>query len=112
MTKTSEILKEYDKRIDQYVSAGKEGQELLEKNLRKAKLKFLPLQSRSKDRKSLEKKIQNPKYQCLSDLTDVFGIRIILFQNPDIDKVKDLIRKTFDVDDANSDDKRHKSPSE
>lgn len=64
--------------------------------------------ARTKDRKSLETKLQNrdPPYASLRDITDIAGIRIITYFPDDVDRVGKLIEAEFAVDRVNSVDKR------
>lgn len=66
------------------------------------------IKSRLKKKESLEKKIikKNYKYNCLNDITDLVGIRVIVYFEDEIDLVADLIEKEFDIDFENSIDKR------
>lgn len=66
------------------------------------------MESRIKEEKSLEKKLElkGMKYKTLSDITDIFGARIITFYNDEIDLVASIIEKNFNIDFTNSIDKR------
>ncbi|MDI1321423.1 MAG: hypothetical protein PSV36_01665 [Algoriphagus sp.] len=112
MENTDSILNEYDKRKSDYQSVGEEIKFLLEKALKKSSLKYLPILERLKDRKSLERKIQGKEYQNLLELTDIYGIRVVVFQNKDIDSVTEIIKENFNFDEKNSEDKRLKTPTE
>jgi len=65
---------------------------------------------RTKNKASLENKIlqANDKYNRLSDITDICGIRIITYYEDEIDKISDFIRSHFSIDEENSVDKRKK----
>ncbi len=112
MQERKTILEEFDIRKSEYQKAGGKMSELLEKALKKTTLKFLPISERIKERKSLEKKIQDKKYKALSDLTDIYGIRVIVFQNSDVDKVEKIIKNIFNFDTVNSVDKRIKESND
>lgn len=66
------------------------------------------VKSRLKDTSSLEKKIvkKNYKYNSLSDITDIVGIRVILYFEDEIDQIASVIEREFEVDQENSVDKR------
>lgn len=66
-------------------------------------LNYLSITGRTKDKQSCIGKIKrkaydNPKLQ----MTDISGIRIIVFFESDIERVSQLIRESFRVDEANS----------
>lgn len=62
---------------------------------------------RLKNRKSLGKKIVlKAKYKKIDDITDICGMRIITYFSDDVDKIANFIKEEFEVDEANSVDKR------
>ncbi|MBE9586518.1 (p)ppGpp synthetase [Mucilaginibacter sp. JRF] len=63
---------------------------------------------RIKKSQSLERKIEakGNKYKDISEITDICGIRIITYLDSDVNKVAQIIEKEFEVDYANSVDKR------
>jgi ppGpp synthetase/RelA/SpoT-type nucleotidyltranferase len=66
------------------------------------------LESRIKNEASLIGKLQRKgyKYQTLNDITDIWGLRIIAYYNEDVDRIASIAEKMFDIDWANSVDKR------
>ena len=63
------------------------------------------VESRIKEEKSLAGKLElkGAKYASLSDITDIFGMRIITFYTDDVDKVASAVDRLFEVDWENSD---------
>jgi len=65
------------------------------------------IEGRIKCYESLSRKIdKKDKYESLSDITDIIGLRIITFLESDVDKIQSIIRSEFKIDDVNSIDKR------
>lgn len=63
---------------------------------------------RIKQVESLKKKIakKDYKYKNLSEITDICGLRIVTYFEDDIDKVANIFTTEFEIDQANSVDKR------
>jgi putative GTP pyrophosphokinase len=66
------------------------------------------ISSRRKGRESLINKIKQPGkvYSELKDITDIVGLRITTYFEEQVDDIKELIEREFDVDEENSVDKR------
>ena len=66
------------------------------------------LQHRVKTERSLTGKLERKgqKYQDISQITDLLGIRVITFFTDDVDRVAAFVKQLFDVDWSNSIDKR------
>jgi ppGpp synthetase/RelA/SpoT-type nucleotidyltranferase len=69
---------------------------------------YCSIDSRTKEIDSLENKIvrKQGKYKKLTDITDLSGIRIITYYSEDVDRIEELIKKEFVVDEKNTIDKR------
>lgn len=61
-----------------------------------------------KGRESLNRKIALPgkSYETLSDITDICGVRIIVYFSSDVDRVAALLQREFTIDWENWSDKR------
>ena len=79
--------------------------ELIKSLLISEEIKFHVVECRTKEIHSLEQKISRKKIQTLKSITDLSGIRIILYYQDDVDKVNSLLRKNFKIDESNSIDK-------
>lgn len=103
---TKDILAEYDSQSATYDAFGKSVATLLERLLQARSVDHLPLEWRTKERVSLAEKIVRPdkagKYEKLSDLTDISGVRIVAFLQEDCEKICQIIRENFEIDYANS----------
>ena len=68
----------------------------------------LEITHRIKDAASAVEKIKRKpdNYNCISDLTDLIGFRIICYFSDDVDKIASLVENLFVIDPENSVDKR------
>jgi ppGpp synthetase/RelA/SpoT-type nucleotidyltranferase len=73
-------------------------------------------EGRTKTRKSFEEKIRregkDDKYTKLGDITDLSGVRIVGFGLDDVDRICEVIKANFEIDQANSMDKRLTIPAD
>ena len=67
------------------------------------------MEARIKREDSLAGKLRRKgsKYQSLRDITDILGVRLITFYNEDVDRIAAITESLFDIDWANSVDKRN-----
>lgn len=103
----SEILIEYDELKETFESYALSLQSLLNTLVRDAGISVHTLESRVKNRKSLDAKIvKKDKYKSIDDITDIVGVRIISHYANDVDKIAEIVEEEFLVDKENSIDKR------
>ena len=102
-----EILSEFTQKEKTLKDMGVSINALLNNLMKKNKIDTHSISHRIKDSISLERKIKKKnKYNSLSEITDVLGVRIITFYSTDIDSIERIIREEFEVDEKNSIDKR------
>lgn len=76
---------------------------LIESLLINSKISYLTVSDRTKDRKKIIEKIERKGYKDpAKQLTDLSGIRIVVYFESDVKKVCSLIQNSFRVDEANS----------
>lgn len=89
---------EYDKRLPTYVRASKNIRDAIELLIEEAGIAFLAVLSRVKSFESLQEKIERKNYEApFSQATDFVGIRVILYFPKDVDVVRNLFSKEFDI---------------
>ncbi|VVJ23023.1 RelA/SpoT [Amycolatopsis camponoti] len=81
---------------------------LISAALAASKIQFHTVSFRVKELDSAHEKIasRSSRYPDYSALTDLLGLRVITYFEDDVDKVSDVLRTEFDVDEENSVDKR------
>ena len=103
----SEILLEYDEQREIFESYALSLKSLLNTLVRDAGISVHTLESRVKNRKSLDAKIiKKGKYKSINDITDIIGVRIISHYANDVDRIAKIVEEEFLVDSKNSIDKR------
>ena len=102
------ILEEYRDNIDSFKKMKDIVKKQMEKCIEENNLYVTAIEARVKTEKSLAGKLElkGHKYNSLDDVTDILGTRIITFYTDEVDKIAGLMEKTFDVDWANTTDKR------
>lgn len=92
----------------QYEEFTEQLEQLINKLLRKSKIDFHLVESRTKTIKSVREKLKSniDKYSnSYNKITDLSGVRIIVYYKEDVEKVCSLITDNFDIDFDNSIDK-------
>lgn len=80
--------------------------DLMEDLLSDSNVKYHLIEHRTKTIESLEKKIADKNIKNIrEDIMDISGIRIILYYQEDVNKVVDLVKNNFTIDEKNSMDK-------
>lgn len=103
----NEILTSYDTNKDTYDSYALSLKSLLNTLIRDGGYSIHSLDARVKTRDSLADKIlSKAKYNCIEDITDIVGARIITHYSDDVDQLAKLIESEFVIDRENSIDKR------
>jgi ppGpp synthetase/RelA/SpoT-type nucleotidyltranferase len=103
-------LKEYERQSKTYEALRDVTVPLLRRLLKKAGIEPHSITPRIKSRKSLREKMtrDGKSYSSLSDIKDIVGIRIITYFEDELETVGHVIESSFDVDLANSYDRRSK----
>jgi len=102
------VLAAYDQERKLYERFAQEVEHQLRRILEEKGIACNAITSRLKERDSLSKKIdsKNDKYDRLSEVTDIAGVRVITYYNDDVDRVAEIVEQEFSVDRENSIDKR------
>lgn len=73
---------------------------VLQERLKNTEMKVSTITGRTKTPESLEEKLQRKQYlNPLKDVTDLAGVRIVCYYEPDIQKISALIKSSFVVHD-------------
>ncbi|WP_280772302.1 GTP pyrophosphokinase [Salipaludibacillus daqingensis] len=106
------ILQSYDEEIAIYEAFAPKVSRLIRELAIQDGIDLYDTRYRVKKRGNLEKKIirKNQKYNKLTDITDILGLRIITYFNDDVDRFIALIEREFTVDKINTVDKRNIDP--
>ena len=104
----SMLLQEYRERYPEFLKLREVAMQKLSEIVNNSDIELNSMESRIKTEKSLVGKLQRKghKYNCITDITDIFGARIIAFYNEDVDRIAAITETLFEVDWDNSVDKR------
>ena len=104
----SEIINQYTAKSALFADFTSQMNHLITELIANSNIRVHSVESRVKDRISLEKKILNPSkhYQNIDDITDICGIRIITYFEDEVDAIASIIKREFTIDQSNSTDKR------
>lgn len=92
-----------DNNLSKFELLGKHVAFIIETLLQQNDIDYLSVGYRTKSKQGVLEKIERKKYKNpIEDLTDISGIRIILYFETDIDKVCNIISNTFNIDKSNS----------
>ena len=102
------LLQEFRERQHLFLRLQDVVMEKLRQLVRQNHIELNSMESRVKGEASLAGKLRRKgsKYQSITDVTDIFGARIIAFYNEDVDRIAAVAEKLFEIDWANSVDKR------
>ena len=95
----SQNIEQYKKVLPTYESFTSKLKALIEDLLSHEDVKYHLVEGRAKTVQSFSEKISRPNKNYLNpleEITDLSGIRIIVYYNDDVNKVADLIKKEFD----------------
>ncbi|MEV7093726.1 hypothetical protein AB0M80_12910 [Amycolatopsis sp. NPDC051045] len=99
---------DYDQSISNLAAMGNVLVNLISAALAASEIQYHTVTYRVKELQSAHKKIASRpnRYPDFNALTDLLGIRIVTYFDDDVDKVSELLREEFEVDEGNSIDKR------
>ena len=102
------LLEEYRQQLPLYNRLMEVVKQKTAEMVKQSDLTVASMEFRIKEEESLAGKLhrKGSKYSSLSDITDIFGGRIIMFYNEDVDRIASFIESTLEIDWPNSVDKR------
>lgn len=102
------LLQQFREQVPTLEQLSKTVYDQLRQVLHEQSVELSVIEYRVKTEQSLAGKLERKgdKYASLEDITDLVGLRIITFYTDDVDKVAAIVQQLYDVDWANSIDKR------
>jgi len=106
--KHEHILNEYRENLGKYREICDYVASFLKKKVQEKQIMTFAVEQRVKSEESLIGKLQRKgdKYNNISDITDICGMRVVCYFSDDVDKVAEIIKECFEIDYKNSVDKR------
>lgn len=103
-----ELMQQYKDRLPVFKRMEELAYNTLQQALSQQGLYVTSIEHRIKQENSLAGKLElkGNKYDSLSDITDILGMRIITFYTDDVDKVAAIVQQIFNIDWDESVDKR------
>jgi putative GTP pyrophosphokinase len=94
----SSIIQTYKEITSKYEKLGLNISQAIELLLNEEKIPYLSIDYRTKDVDSFVGKIQRKSYKNpFEDIEDICGLRIICYYQSDIEKIKNIIQKEFEI---------------
>lgn len=103
MAKEFDLNKWIDESLPKFELLGKHIAFIIETLLQQNEIAYLSVSYRTKTKEGIIEKVGRKKYRKpVDELTDVSGVRVILYLESDIAKVSEIIKSTFNIDEKNS----------
>jgi ppGpp synthetase/RelA/SpoT-type nucleotidyltranferase len=102
------LLEEYHEMLPVFKQLQQVVMERLKELFKQSGIELNSMESRIKEEYSLAGKLKRKgsKYVSITDITDIFGARVIAFYNEDVDRIASIVENLFEIDWPNSVDKR------
>jgi ppGpp synthetase/RelA/SpoT-type nucleotidyltranferase len=97
-------ISDFDAMRPQYLDFSRRVKSLIETLIGDAGIRVDSIQERTKTVESLREKLSRKSYAHFEDVPDLVGLRVIAYDREGADRVIELIRNGFDVDDDESGD--------
>ena len=107
-----QIMTEFVAKEDHLGFLAKTTKQLLEQVLLAERIKHQSIQARVKSKTKLREKYLDPEknYTKLDDITDQVGLLIITYYKDEVDRIREVVKREFIVDEENSSDNREVEP--
>jgi ppGpp synthetase/RelA/SpoT-type nucleotidyltranferase len=97
-------ISDFDGKRSLYLDFSDRVESMITTLIRDAGIRVDSIRSRTKTVESLREKLRRKSYAHLEDVPDLVGLRVIAYDREGADRVVELIRDEFDVDDEESGD--------